>query len=62
MTPAATPAPLTLRTLPPLIPCGEATELQPLAVIERDDAHAWLQWDMATAMQDFDPAPVGVEG
>lgn len=39
----------------PLIPVGEATELEPVAVIERTDRHAWLAWDVATAVLDLDP-------
>lgn len=48
------PLPPPLRLLSDPLPVGEATELQPLAVIERHDRHAWDEWDMATVMMDLD--------
>ena len=46
-----------LRLLSDPLPVGEVTELEPLAVIERDDKRAWALWDACTELQDFDPAP-----
>lgn len=51
---ARQPLPPPLRLIEPL-PVGEATELEPLAVIERSDRHAWDAWDVATAVLDLDP-------
>lgn len=51
MTPAATPAPLTLRTL--LLPVGEATEIEPIVIgdPERDGIDIA---ELETALMGFD--------